>query len=212
MSLRRQALQRLLRFRTAEKRALKQRPQLRRLLPTLALALLALVLLPGQAVRASESGPGQAPDSGPTEITIAAIGLESVVTPVGFQLSNRKLEWETVDDAVGWYRTSAMPGSPGNAVFSGHNASLGSGVFRNLHKVKVGDTVTVTAKGREIAYRVTERVILPDLWATKAQRAANAAWLGQFGDERLTLITCYPWYTNTHRLVLVAHPVTAPAR
>ncbi len=185
---------------------------MRPLLSAFALALLALVLLAGQAVRASESGPGQAPDSGPTEITIPAIGLESVVTPVGFQFNNRKLEWETVDDAVGWYRTSAMPGSPGNAVLSGHNASLGSGVFRNLHKVKIGDVIAVTINGREIKYTVTERVILPDLWATKAQRTANAAWLGQFGDERLTLVTCYPWYTNTHRLVLVAHPAAAPAR
>jgi sortase A len=100
-----------------------------------------------------------------------------------------------------------MPGSPGNAVMSGHNASRGSGVFRNLHKVKLDDTITVTVNGRNEDYVVTQRVILPQLYLSQKRRAESAAWLGFFGDERLTLITCYPWYTNTHWLIVVAHPV-----
>lgn len=186
--------------------------KVRPLLLGLLLAALTLVSHPNPAARAAHEGPGDVLISGPTELAIPVIGLASAVVPVGYEWHNGKLNWETAENAVGWYQTSAMPGHPGNAVMSGHNASLGSGVFRNLHKVKVGDTLTVSLGRRKLTYTVTERVILPDLWATKAQRAANAAWLGQFGDERLTLITCYPWYTNTHRLVLVAHPGAAPAR
>lgn len=185
---------------------------MRPLLLGLLLALLALVAHPGQAARAADEEPGETPASAPTMLAIPAIGLASEVVPVGYEWRKGKLDWETAENAVGWYRTSAMPGHPGNAVMSGHNASLGSGVFRNLHKVQVGDTVTVSVNQRERAYVVTERVIMPDLWATKERRAANAAWLGQFGDERLTLMTCYPWYTNTHRLVLVAYPVYPPDR
>ncbi len=161
-------------------------------------------------MRASEGGLGHVRDSGPMEITIPAIGLRSVVTPVGFQFSNWKLEWETVDDAVGWHRSSAMPGSPGNTVMSGHNATRGAGVFRDLRKVAKGDAITVTVNGVERNYVVTGRVIYRHLLASEKQRLKNAAWLGEFGDERLTLITCHPWYTNTHRLVIVAHPVAPP--
>jgi sortase A len=92
---------------------------------------------------------------------------------------------------------------------SGHNATRGSGVFRELYKVKPGAAITVTANGAEHEYVVTERIILPYLFASKFRRADITALLGQFGDERLTLITCYPWFTNTHRLILVAHPVDA---
>jgi sortase (surface protein transpeptidase) len=27
-----------------------------------------------------------------------------------------------------------------------------------------------------------------------------------------TLVTCYPWFTNTHRLIVVAHPVESSDR
>ncbi len=176
------------------------------LLAALALALIALVSGLGQTVRASGGGPEQAPASGPTQITIPSIDLVAEVVPVGYQLVKGDLVWQTVDDAVGWHRSSAMPGSPGNAVMSGHNATRGSGVFRNLHKVSVDDTITVTVNGSERTYVVTERVVLRHLFASEKRRAENATWLGYFGDERLTLITCYPRYTNTHRLVVVAHP------
>lgn len=47
----------------------------------------------------------------------------------------------------------------------------------------------------------------PYVFASEYRRSQIAALLGQFGDERLTLVTCYPWFTNTHRLIVVAHPV-----
>jgi sortase A len=180
-------------------------------LPTLrsalGLVLLAAALLSGQPGRAYGGNPEQAPAAGPTKIAIPAIRLVADVVPVAYQLDGQSAVWQTVDDAVGWHRSSAMPGSPGNAVMSGHNATRGSGVFRNLNKVKVGDRITVTVDGQELDYEVTERVTFPQLFASEHRRARNAAWLGHFGDQRLTLVTCYPWYTNTHRLVVVAHPV-----
>jgi sortase A len=38
------------------------------------------------------------------------------------------------------------------------------------------------------------------------QRLANALWIMPSKDERLTLITCYPYDSNTHRLIIVARP------
>ena len=188
--------------------------RLRILLPALAPVLLALALCLGQHGRAFSGGPGQAPDPShdPTQIAIPSIKLVSAVEPVGYQLTGRDLGWQTADNAVGWHRSSAVPGSPGNTVMSGHNATRGSRVFRDLYRVKVGATITVTAGGIEHAYVVTDRIVLPFDFASEYRRDQIRALLGQFGDERLTLITCYPWYTNTHRLILVAHPVAAPDR
>jgi LPXTG-site transpeptidase (sortase) family protein len=38
-------------------------------------------------------------------------------------------------------------------------------------------------------------------------RQANARWIGPFNDERLTLVTCWPYTNNTHRVIVVAKPV-----
>ena len=188
--------------------------RLRTLLPALAPVVLALVLVQGQSGRAFSDGPGQAPDSspGPTQIAIPSIKLVSEVVPVGYQLTDQSLGWQTAENAVGWHQSSAVPGSPGNTVMSGHNATRGSRVFRDLYRIKVGAAITVTANGTEHDYVVTDRIVLPFVFASEYRRAQIRALLGQFGDERLTLITCYPWFTNTHRLIVVAHPVAAPDR
>ena len=181
----------------------------RTLLPALALILLALALCLGQPARAQSGGPGQVPasDAGPTRIAIPSIKVDSVVEPVGYQLTAQSLGWQTAENAVGWHRSSAVPGSPGNTVMSGHNATRGSRVFRDLYKIKTSAAITVTSNGIDHQYVVTDIIILPYVFASEYRRGQIAALLGQFGDERLTLITCYPWFTNTHRLIVVAHPV-----
>lgn len=146
----------------------------------------------------------------PTRLTIASIGVDSPVEAVSFRERNGVLEWGTSDWAVGWNIGSAAPGQAGNLVLSGHNASRNNGVFKDLHRVVVGERVTVYAGDRAYDYIITERHILPELLTSAARRRANAAWAGPFPDERLTLITCHPTWSNTHRLVLVAKPV-APA-
>jgi sortase A len=195
--------------------------RLRTLLPALAPVLLALVLCLGQPARALGGRQEQAPASypGPTLLAIPSIKLSAEVEPVGYQLTDQPLRdgsqslgWQTAENAVGWHRSSAVPGRPGNVVMAGHNGTLGGRVFRNLHKVKVGATITVVANDMEHEYVVTDRIVLPYVFASEYRRAQIAHLLGQFGDERLTLITCYPWYTNTHRLILVAHPIDPPDR
>ncbi len=38
-------------------------------------------------------------------------------------------------------------------------------------------------------------------------RLKNAQWMQPTPDERLTLISCWPYWTNTHRVIIVARPV-----
>jgi sortase A len=190
--------------------------RLRTLLPALAPVLLALVLCLGQPARALGGRQEQATpsNSGPTLLAIPSIELSAEVVPVGYQLTDgsQSLGWQTAENAVGWHHSSAVPGSPGNVVMAGHNGTLGGRVFRNLHKVKVGAAITVSANEMEYEYVVTDRIILPYVFASEYRRAQITDLLGQFGDERLTLITCYPWYSNTHRLIVVAHPIDPPDR
>lgn len=184
---------------------------MRTLSSALALAVLVLALCLGQTARAAGGGPVQAPTigSGPSQISMPSISLTANVTPVGYELTGKDgLVWQTADHAVGWHRSSAVPGSPGNTVMSGHNASVNGGVFSNLNKVKLGDRITVIVNGRAYDYIVTDRVVFLYRFTSATRRAENARWLGQFGDERLTLVTCYPRFSNTHRLVVVAHPVS----
>lgn len=177
---------------------------IRRTAQALVMLALALLVFEGQA---SVAAPALPASSGPSRIEIPSIALDAPVEPVSYTLDKRQVTWQTADKAVGWHSSSAMPGHQGNAVMSGHNATRGTKVFRNLDKVKIGDAITVTVDGRRYDYVVTDRVVFLEMFVSDKRRAENARWLGQFGDQRLTLVTCYPRFTNTHRLVVVAHPV-----
>lgn len=110
--------------------------------------------------------------------------------------------------AAGWHPTSARLGEIGNTVINGHHNMLGR-VFQNLVNVSVGDEIIMYSRDREYRYIVTQKMILMERDAPVTVRANNARWMMRSTDERLTLITCWPAYSNTHRLVIVAAPVDA---
>lgn len=143
----------------------------------------------------------------PTRIVLPSIGVDSPITPVGWTIKTqgRKqvTEWEVAVNAVGFHRDSAAPGEPSNMVMSGHNNTKGE-VFRNLNRVRVGDSITVYAGDREFRYVVSEKVLLDEVGASAQQRARNAEWIAPTTDERLTLVSCFPYSTNSKRLILVA--------
>lgn len=147
------------------------------------------------------------PDGAPTRIVIPKINVDSPITPVGLVKKKRRYEWDTVKRGVAWHNLSAIPGQTGNMTLSGHNGSRGNKVFRRLHKLHVGDTFLIYSANGVFEYVITDRIITRELFQSKKKKARNARWMGDFPDERVTLITCYPWWTNTHRLILIAHPV-----
>ena len=108
--------------------------------------------------------------------------------------------------AAGWQPTSAKMGEPGNLVMSGHNNILGR-VFENLKDLKAGDLIQVRAGRREITYRITERKLLIEKDQSIEVRTQNAQYIVPGGDDRLTLVTCWPPDNNTHRIIIVARPV-----
>ena len=152
--------------------------------------------------------PGSEP---PTRILIPSIGVDSEVVEVGFNLVDENgaltREWVTADYGAGHHTGSANPGGQGNVVISGHNNIYGR-VFRLLERVKPDDEVILeTATGRRYRYVVQEQVIVPEAGVSQAKHLENAAYMAQTEDSRLTLISCWPYWTNTHRVIVVAELV-----
>jgi sortase A len=144
----------------------------------------------------------------PTRIVIPAISLDAPVESVGWHVVDGVSQWDVPDTfAAGWLLTSAPLGRAGNTAITGHH-NIGGEVFRNLVKLNPGDRITLYAQDQPFLYEVQSRRILLERGQPEAVRRENARWIQPTSDERITLITCWPYTSNTHRLVVVAKPVT----
>jgi sortase A len=128
-------------------------------------------------------------------------------TPVYEVYATSKGAWEVAEYAAGHHYNSLNPGQGGNIVLSGHNNWRGE-VFRYLEFFKPGDQINVwTLDGKQYKYRVEEVKKLREAGATLAQRLSNGEVMKPTSSEQLTLITCWPYTTFTHRLIVIAKPV-----
>jgi len=91
-------------------------------------------------------------------------------------------------------------------VINGHHNEYGE-VFGKLVDLQVGDFVYVYSRGEKFAFVIANRMILPERFQPVNVRLENARWINPTDDVRLTLITCWPKESNTHRLILVGRPV-----
>lgn len=153
----------------------------------------------------------QLPPEVPARIVIESIGLDAPVVPapVEFEMLAGKefMKWLVpAERATGWHTTSAMLGEPGNTVLNGHHNAFGE-VFVTLDEVVEGDIIWVESKNSRFSYQITNKIILPEKYEELEVRLHNAQWLLPSVDERLTLISCWPYESNTHRLIVVASPI-----
>jgi sortase A len=146
----------------------------------------------------------------PSKIIAPAINLDASVETAGWvsaiQNGVETTVWDVPEHAAGWHRNSALPGHGNNVVLTGHH-NLGGEVFRELVDLKLGDEILLQADAYEYHYVVTERFIVPERNAPEEQRRQNAQWILPTIDERITLITCWPYTDNSHRLIVIAKPV-----
>ena len=150
----------------------------------------------------------------PTRIEIPVIGLIAPIVPsepAEIKIGSDSFEQYKAPDkfAVGWHTTSALLGQIGNTVFNGHH-NIFEKVFENLNKVVPGDEIIVYGGLVRYTYTVVNVMILPERNVDMATRLENARWILPSQDERLTLITCWPANSNTHRLIVVAQPKGEP--
>ncbi|MDH7488055.1 MAG: class D sortase [Anaerolineae bacterium] len=122
----------------------------------------------------------------PTRIVIPAINVDArVVEGDG---------WEQLKKGAGHRIGSANPGERGNCVISAHNDIYGE-IFRDLHKLELEDEIIVYAGAQPYRYKVVaKRIIEP----------TQVEVMDPTPDPILTLITCYPYRIDTHRIVVIA--------
>lgn len=166
--------------------------------------------VPQPAAAPSSNLPAPAGAAVPSHLVIESVNIDSPITPVGWQvveqLGQQYSIWEVADYAVGWHKTSAYLGLPGNTVMAGHHNVNGE-VFRDLVNVEVGDKVVVYAGEQKFEYVVEMKTIVKEKGEPIEVRQRNAQWISATDDERLTLVTCWPYTNNTHRVIVVAKPL-----
>ncbi len=166
---------------------------------------------PAPPAPANQPPPAPAPAAGaaPTHLKIESVGIDAEVISVGWQVVEQGGQqysiWQVADYAVGWHKTTAPLGQPGNTVMAGHHNVQGE-VFRDLVNVEVGDKVLVQAGDKTYQYVVELKTIVKEKGEPLEARRRNAQWIAPTDDERLTFVTCWPYTNNTHRVIVVAKP------
>ncbi len=167
----------------------------------------------GDLVSGVVSTPFAQPPNGspPIRLDIDSVGIHEPIIEVKSHqtvVSGQAVrEWDVADYAVGHHDRSADPGAGGNVVLAGHDDWHGE-VFKNLHQIKKGADIVVTTKdGKAHHYRVTD-ILLPKIAGLPlSQQLAYGRLIEPTPDERLTLVTCWPYGIDDHRLIVIARPV-----
>lgn len=151
----------------------------------------------------------QASTGEPTRIRVPAAGIDTDVVTVGYQLidigGQTVIEWDVALWAAGHHSLSANPGEGGNVVIAGHVAGGGE-VFRTLELAEIGDEVILSTPVRDYHYTITEVHLRLDVGVPLEERLATGEFMADMPEERLTLITCWPYGVYDHRLIVVAKP------
>lgn len=102
--------------------------------------------------------------------------------------------WEQLKKGVGQHAGTPDPGQPGNLILSAHNDIFGE-IFRDLDRLKTGDTVILFTAQRSYTYVVV---------ATKIVEPTAVEVMAQTSVPTVTLISCYPYMVDNQRIVVVA--------
>lgn len=129
------------------------------------------------------------PTSSPEQAIRIRIPAISVDAPVVMGDGDEQLK-----KGVGQYIHSPNPGQNGNLVLSAHNDVFGE-IFRDLDQLQSGDEVIVYTNQRAYTYVVQQQQIVGPL---------QVEVMASTNDPVVTLISCYPYMVDTHRMVITA--------
>ena len=101
---------------------------------------------------------------------------------------------EQLKKGVGQYIQSPNPGQKGNLVLSAHNDVFGE-IFRDLDQLQPGDEVIIYTNVRAYTYVVQQQQVVGPL---------QVEVMAQTPDPVVTLISCYPYMVDTHRIMISA--------
>ena len=175
--------------------------------------------------------PDSAPTGPPVRLVISELGIDAPVVEMAWKVvqtaTGPQTDWVIPEDEAGHHLDSAQLGQPGNLVISGHNNIYGR-VFERISLAWPGksskvDDITERSEilngrtiqlynqvGQPFDYVITDFLRLKDTGIPLAQRVENARHMRPTDDTRLTLVTCWPPWSNTHRLIVIAKPAVQP--
>lgn len=152
----------------------------------------------------------------PVFLSIPEIELDVAISPMGWRVAEtdgvRTTVWVLPETGAGWHSNSATAGANGNVVISGHQL-LGDAAFASLAlgDVAVGQVILLTdAQGSIFTYEVvevSEPLPVPD--SLEAEEALAAEITASTGTPILTLISGWPDFSSTHRVIVTAELVTS---
>ncbi len=123
-------------------------------------------------------------------IRIDKIGVDEMIV-AGVRASD-------LDEGVGHYPYTPLPGNVGNTAIAGHRTTHGQPFF-NLDELAAGDEITVQTLQGIFVYSVTGSKIVPPTDFTVLASDPE--------QSTLTLTTCHPRYSQKQRLVVRAELV-----
>lgn len=101
---------------------------------------------------------------------------------------------------------SSLPlgGESTHAVISAHTALPGKVYFDNLPELENGDDFSITILNKTITYEVT------DINIVKPEEIDDYLGIAE-GKDLVTLVTCYPYAVNSHRLLVTGERIDVSA-
>jgi hypothetical protein len=175
--------------------------------------------------------PASGPAGPPVRLVAADLGIDVPVVEMAWEAvqtaQGLQTEWVIPENEAGYHIDSVQLGQPGNLVISGHNNIYGR-VFERISLAwpgKAGKVDDITERsdilngrilqlynqaGQRFDYVITDFLRLKDTGVPLAQRVENARYMRPTDDTRLTLVTCWPPWSNTHRLIVIAVPAQQP--
>ena len=102
-------------------------------------------------------------------------------------------DWESLKQGAGHHVGSANPGESDNCIISAHNDIFGE-IFRTLPDLGLGDEVFVHTASQVYRYVVTQKRFI---------EPTEVSVMYPTSSPVLTLISCYPYGIDTHRIVVI---------
>lgn len=139
------------------------------------------------------------------EVTFLAVGdvMGYVQIPkIGIKLPIYEGASEDVlQKGIGWLRGTSLPvgGESTNTVLTGHSGLPTAKLFTDLDELEVGDEFYIRNSTEILAYRVDEKKII-DPQDAQALDIVD-------GKDQATLLTCYPYMVNSHRLLVIGERI-----
>jgi LPXTG-site transpeptidase (sortase) family protein len=130
---------------------------------------------------------------GIARLVIPAAGVDEVIL--------KGISGSQLADGPGWYPTSSAPGMTGNVAIAGHRTTHGA-PFGDLDDLKPGDRMVLSTFEMDITYAVASVTIVDP---RRTEVVANTS------DNRITLTTCHPKFSDRQRLIVVGTLVGASA-